>query len=230
MKTKHFLLITLLLVSIGFIILYFGDKPAKTSRSNMSKTQVVRLPQVIESSFTQLLKKRRSIRTFSSEALSSHHLSTLLWSAQGISSNKRLRTAPSAGGLYPLTIYVVVNNVKDLKKGLYQYNNINHNLVFLNENDYIKQVAQAAYKQYWIKKAAAIIIISGDYKITEKKYGHRAKLYTAIEVGTVAENLYLQASQLNLSTTLVSGINQKGIQKLLGLNELPYALMPIGNK
>lgn len=231
MKIKIFSIIILLLISINLTTkLYLSDKIVKKLNNNTLKEQIIRLPKIIDNPLTKLLKKRRSIRNLSTKKLSMNNLSTILWSAQGINSKRRFRTAPSAGGLYPLTIYVIINNVKDLKKGFYQYDVINHTIILIKENDYSKQVADAAYKQHWIKNAPAIIIISGDYKITEKKYGLRSKLYIAIEIGAVAENIYLQASQLNLATTLVGGINQKIIQKLLTIKELPYALMPIANK
>ncbi|MFX0072982.1 MAG: nitroreductase family protein, partial [Candidatus Hermodarchaeota archaeon] len=45
---------------------------------------------------------RRSIRDYSGEALTLQEISQLLWAAQGITDPNGWRTAPSAGGLYPL--------------------------------------------------------------------------------------------------------------------------------
>ncbi|MGB9718438.1 MAG: hypothetical protein ACPL4E_08380 [Thermoproteota archaeon] len=41
-------------------------------------------------------------------------VSQLLWAAQGITGPQGLRTAPSAGALYPLKVYLVVGSVKGL--------------------------------------------------------------------------------------------------------------------
>ncbi len=54
------------------------------------------------------LRRRRSARAFSKEPLSRAHLGQLCWSAQGVTDPSGLRTAPSAGALYPLEIHVVL--------------------------------------------------------------------------------------------------------------------------
>ncbi len=50
----------------------------------------------------QALARRRSLREFAARALTEQELSQLLWAAQGITHPDGLRTAPSAGALYPL--------------------------------------------------------------------------------------------------------------------------------
>src|SRR4030042_818953 len=59
-------------------------------------------------SLEEALKKRESVRDFSPTPLTEKELSQLLWALQGKTRNWGGRTAPSAGGLYPLEIYVVL--------------------------------------------------------------------------------------------------------------------------
>ncbi|HEX5082327.1 MAG TPA: nitroreductase family protein [Blastocatellia bacterium] len=51
-----------------------------------------------------------------------------------------------------------------------------------------------------------------------------------MEVGHVAQNVYLQAASLNLGTTLVGALDDKRVQKVLKppSDEQPLGLMPIG--
>ncbi len=67
------------------------------------------------------LVKRRSVRSFSRKPLLLGGISQLLWSAQGITSSRGYRTAPSAGALYPLEIYVIIGFVENLPAGIYKY-------------------------------------------------------------------------------------------------------------
>ncbi|HSB55457.1 MAG TPA: hypothetical protein VLD58_13940, partial [Gemmatimonadales bacterium] len=48
-------------------------------------------------------------------------VSQLLWAAQGITDEHGYRTAPSAGALYPLEIYLLVGAVDGLETGTYKY-------------------------------------------------------------------------------------------------------------
>ena len=69
------------------------------------------------------LKSRRTIRRFANKALTQAQLSQLLWAAYGVTDSRGLKSAPSAGALYPLDIYVVVGErqVSDLASGVYHY-------------------------------------------------------------------------------------------------------------
>jgi nitroreductase len=60
----------------------------------------------------QALLKRRSVRHYRGESLLLDKVSQLLWAAQGITSAEGFRTAPSAGALYPLEVYLVAGAIK----------------------------------------------------------------------------------------------------------------------
>jgi hypothetical protein len=53
-------------------------------------------------------------------ALTRSELSQLLWAAQGISGSGGLRTALSAGALYPLEVDVAAGRVDGLPSGIYR--------------------------------------------------------------------------------------------------------------
>ena len=58
------------------------------------------------------IAERRSVREFGRRALTLEELGQLLWAAQGITSDRGLRSAPSAGALYPLEVFAVVGRVR----------------------------------------------------------------------------------------------------------------------
>ena len=66
-----------------------------------------------EVSLEKALQKRRSVREYGQKRLSQAEVGQLLWAAQGISGPRSYkRTAPSAGGLCPLEMYVLVGEVE----------------------------------------------------------------------------------------------------------------------
>ena len=67
-----------------------------------------------EQSVEMLLQQRRSVRSYQKLALNLAEVAQLLWSAQGVSDTQGLRTAPSAGALYPLKLFIVVGKVNEL--------------------------------------------------------------------------------------------------------------------
>ncbi len=181
-------------------------------------------------SVEQALRLRRSVRTFSAKPLQLAEVAQLLWSAQGITSRDGLRTAPSAGALYPLEIYLVAGNVNDLPVGLWHYLPDHHRLERLADTDIRIPLAHAALDQTWIREAAAIVVFAAVYERTSRKYGKRAKRYVHIEAGHAAENLFLQAASLDLKTVIVGAFQDDELRNTLQLpdDHAPLILMPVG--
>ncbi len=71
-------------------------------------------------SIESVLSSRRSVRSYSRQPLSLNKLSQLLRAAQGISIRDIRWTAPSAGALYPLEIYLVAGQTTDIFPGVYR--------------------------------------------------------------------------------------------------------------
>lgn len=181
-------------------------------------------------SVEQALQLRRSVRSFTDRPLALAELAQLLWSAQGITSRDGLRTAPSAGALYPLELYIVSGRVQDLPAGVWHYRPASHRLEQLSDTDVRSPLAQAALGQAWVREAAAVVVIAAVYERTRRKYGNRAQRYVHIEAGHAAENLFLQAVSLDLDTVIVGAFRDKEVRDSLNLptDHAPLILMPVG--
>jgi SagB-type dehydrogenase family enzyme len=180
--------------------------------------------------FESVLRKRRSVREFSSAPLALEELSQLLWAGQGVTSGRGFRTAPSAGALYPLELYIVVGNIEGLKSGIYHYDPGRHELRAVGARDRRSELASAALSQEWVEEAAAVIALVGVPERTRRKYGRRGVRYVHMEVGHAAQNIWLEAIALDLCTTLVGAFDDEAVARVLELPEAekPFALMPIG--
>jgi len=183
-------------------------------------------------SVEETLLKRRSVRNYTDEALTLQEVSQLLWAAQGITDPSGKRTAPSAGALYPLEIYVVVGNVKDVARGVYKYEPQQHELVRVLDGEQRKALAEAALNQQSIAQGAIDIVITAIYERTTKKYSDRGIRYVHMEAGHAAQSVYLQAVAMNLGTVVIGAFYDDQVKEVLNLpeNEEPLYIMPVGRK
>jgi len=183
-------------------------------------------------SIEQSLLQRRSTRNYTNEPLKLHEVSQLLWAAQGTTDPRGFRTAPSAGALYPLELYVVVGNVENLATGTYKYKPSEHEIILVIEGDKRVDLAVAALSQSWVKESALTIVITAVYERTTVKYGERGLRYVHIELGHAAQNLCLQATAMDLGVVTVGAFNDERVSELLNLpdNEKPLYIIPIGRK
>ncbi len=198
-----------------------------------SSPQQVQLPEPRrqgELSVEEALWKRRSIREYAPGPLKLEDVAQILWSAQGITDPAGYRTAPSAGALYPLEVYLVVGEVSDLPAGVYQYRPRPHDLVLVKSGDMRLPLFSAALKQECVRDAPAVLVIAGVFERTARKYGKRSRPYVYMEVGHVAQNVYLQAAASGLATVIVGAFDDGDVQKVLDLHadHEPLALMPLG--
>jgi len=229
---KPLIIISFISLIICFNFFCQGEE-GKTNMKN-SHSEVVELSQPKFKSgvsIEEALLKRRSVRNYMNEPLSNSEISQLLWAAQGITEEKyNLRTAPSAGALYPLEIYIAVSNVEDLVPGLYKYQPQNHTLKKISKGDKRPDISNAALRQDAIESSSAIILITAVYERTAVKYGGRTERYVNIEVGAAAQNIYLQSFSLEIGTVMIGAFKDDALKNILRLpeNENPLAIMPLG--
>ena len=185
-----------------------------------------------EVSVEEALLKRRSVREYGNAPLTLEEVSQLLWAAQGITSEWGGRTAPSAGALYPLEVYIVVGNVENLSPGVYKYNPERHELIKVRDDDVREELAEAALSQVWVKEGAIDIIIAAVYGRTTKKYGDRGVRYVHMEAGHAAQNIYLQAATLDLGMVTVGAFHDDWVKEIMSMpeDEIPLYLIPVGRK
>ncbi len=184
-------------------------------------------------SLEQAILQRRSVRNYKDEPISLEAAAQILWSAQGITEPTRgFRASPSAGALYPLSLYLVSGNVQGLAPGIYRYLPEKNSLRLVKEGDLREALYQNALYQDSVRQAALIVIIAADYNITSARYGHRSERYVHMEVGHAGQNIYLQATALNLGTVAIGAFDEQAVKNISKIrdNEIPLYLMPIGPK
>ena len=186
-----------------------------------------------EISLEEAIARRRSIRDFTPEPISTSQLSQILWAAQGITdAPRRHRATPSAGATYPLEIFVVLgrNSIVEVGAGIYHYNVDKHTLSQHYEGDIRLELAAVALHEESIHEAPLDIVICAEYERTLNRYGSRGTKYVHMEVGHAAQNIYLQATALGLGTVVIGAFNDEQVSQVLRLKRRikPLYIMPIG--
>jgi SagB-type dehydrogenase family enzyme len=172
-------------------------------------------------SIVEALRGRRSTRSFSPKPLSLDDLSFLLWACTGVQREERgyeFRTAPSAGALYPVETYVVVNNVEGLAKGVYHYNIEAHALEELHTGDSAEDTAHAALEQKACAEAPVVFVWTAIFDRSKWKYAQRAYRYVYLDAGHIAENLALAATGSGLASCQIGAFFDDEVNHIIGVD------------
>ena len=174
-------------------------------------------------SLEAVLAGRESVRLFAKTVPTRAQIGQLLWAAQG-DLGPRHRTAPSAGALFPLEVYVAT------REGVFRYVPQKHRLARVGERDVRGALYAAALSQDAVRSAPVVFVIAGEYARTRKKYAGRAERYVHLEAGHAAQNLLLQATALGLAGTPIGAFADAEIQRALGCPtaHAPLYVIPIG--
>ena len=182
-------------------------------------------------SVEEALARRRSVREYAEAPLTLDQLAQLLWAAQGTTERTHgLRTAPSAGALYPLEVYVAAERVDGLRSGVYRYVPGRHSLALVLEGSVGEQLCHDALSQAALRDAPATLALAAVFARTTTKYGERGRRYVSMEVAHAAENVSLQATALGLGTVVIGAFDDGSVKGTLGMraDEEPLYLMPVG--
>jgi SagB-type dehydrogenase family enzyme len=176
-------------------------------------------------SLEDVLSKRRSVRRFTSRRLSEDEILGLCWATQGITHPAGYRTAPSAGALYPLDLYVATAD------GFAAYDPPHHRLVRRGADDLRPAMRWAAFSQDAIGECPTVFVLAAVPARTAGKYGSRAQRYVQLEAGHAAQNLLLEATARGLGAVPVGAFDDARLREVLDLpgdSDVLY-LIPVGD-
>jgi len=233
MKRNIRLIVLSLVIILSGLAIFIMPPKMDTKIGSSEQTIKIKLPEPSYESKTsveQALLKRRSVREYRKSPLTVQELSQLLWAAQGITSQDGKRTAPSAGALYPLEVYIAVGDVTGITAGIYKFIPNSHELVVVAENDVREDLSKAALGTAAVGNGAVVIAIAGVYGRTKVKYGERGERYVHMEAGHAAQNIYLQAVSLGLGTVSTGAFYDNQVKQVMNMqkDEEPLYLMPVG--
>lgn len=186
-------------------------------------------------SLDKVLRKRRSIRNFSKKPITKKQLSYLLWASTGIQRKEigyEFRTVPSAGALYPIETYLIINRVDDISKGVYHYSIKDHQLEELKTGDFGIDISKAALEQDMCNYSAVVFVWTAIFNRSKWKYGERAYRYIYLDAGHIAENFALTSTGLGFGNCQIAALFDDEVNEIIGvdgINESVIYMSVVGN-
>ncbi|MFA6788527.1 MAG: SagB family peptide dehydrogenase [Arcobacteraceae bacterium] len=132
----------------------------------------------------------------------------------------RLRTNPSAGGLYPCEVYVQIRGVQGVVSGIYHYEPLNNSVVLLHElthdgvEFYGKDQTQYQFTFF----------ISCAYFRSAWKYGKRSIRYVLLDLGHQMGAIYAALCLENTTAIVDFEYHQEALNEALGFSNEEFVV------
>jgi SagB-type dehydrogenase family enzyme len=181
-------------------------------------------PRPLDASLSVAITMRRSCRSFDGRPLALADIADLTFLALGSQGPGR-RCLPSAGGLYPLELYVAASRVEGLSPGVLHYDARAHALARLSFADPVAAVRPAIFIPEALEGAAAVILLTAMFGRSKIKYGERAYRFALLEAGHAMQSLLLVATALQLGACPVGGFIDDQLHDLLDVDGVEESVL-----
>ena len=129
-----------------------------------------------------------------------------------------LRTAPSAGALYPFETYLYIDKVEEVPQGIYHFDVADFALERLQSGNFNQGFTVAGLGQPAVQRAAVVIIWTAMMLRCMVKYRDRAMRYIAMDLGHVCQNVQLAASAMGLGSCPIGAFFDDDFNELIGVD------------
>jgi len=155
----------------------------------------------------QVLKMRRTSRSFSDKSIPQQTLSNLLWAGFGINREDGHRTAPSAMNWQEIDLYVATS------EGVSVYDAHANTLRVVTHSD----LREKTGTQDFVKDAPVTIVYVADLSKTSRASGNDQILYTGADCGFIAQNVYLYCASEGLACVVRGSVDRAELSKSMHL-------------
>jgi len=144
-----------------------------------------------------------------------------------------LRTAPSAGGLYPAEVYLISRGTPLLPTGLYNYQCRTHSLIHFWENEVWSALQEACFWHQVLEKTQLAMITTAVFWRSAWRYEDRAYRRIFLDTGHLLGNIELAGALTNYRPHLIGGFADLKVNDLLFLDselEGAIAVIPLADQ
>lgn len=138
-----------------------------------------------------------------------------------------LRSAPSAGGLYPAEVYLISRGTEFLPAGLYSYQGQSHSLLLFWESDVWTNLQSACFWNPVLENTDIAVVTSAIFYRSAWRYEDRAYRRIFLDTGHLLGNIELSASINDYRAHLIGGFNDIQMNELLYLDSEKESVMTV---
>ncbi|MBO0481264.1 SagB/ThcOx family dehydrogenase [Candidatus Enterococcus courvalinii] len=182
----------------------------------------------------KIIKNRNSIRDYQNKTISFEAFSNIIYYSFGVKSITRgaydqrdypFKYINSQGGLNYLDLYIFVNNVESIEKGLYYYDFINNRLCQMDYGNYREIIAKINYQNEFTVYGNFVTVLVADLSRVVPKYYKRAYRMAHVDSGIAIAYLELLAENLGISSCVVAGYLEHVLEDTLELTKNDYPIL-----
>ena len=217
-------------------------------------TQIIKLPpyQSVNASLGVTIRSRRSLRQFTGKSMPLQELSTILFYGNGVTGDMAMisedddpqwpkyslgvpevahtRAASSGGGLNPISLYLVLQNVETVQDGIYIYLPFDHSLKKVLAFSEQKRQEHLALGRSWgtnVEPAKVNLAVYYVYSVYEnsRKYGDMGLVFAVVEAGEIAAHIHLICTATKVGSADMGGWEKVQTERFLGLDGLSKQLV-----
>ncbi len=178
----------------------------------------------LKKSFSEVIEQRHSSREFEHTKMSLEELSCILKNSFGLAKRQvnyngiitTTRHYASGGGLYPIDVYLMINQVKQLKKGLYKYQPYSHSLFQMHADMDLGILFATGH--FDLENCSFVVLYEYSVNRNYTKYGELSLLTSMVEVGNMSHNFELTCAASDYSACQIAGFDKPYAEKCLGLD------------
>jgi len=162
----------------------------------------------------EIVSRRQSMRSYTSEGISRQQLLDVLWAAYGYTFDHK--NVPQIGYAYSLIVFTVNET------GSYRYVPESNSLV-VHDLSVNKETIRSNVDD-WPSDANEVLVVVWNENIMNNPY------FASAEAGCLVQNVHLAAASLSLGTCCVGSIDSEGLRNDLQLpsTQTPLLVMPLG--
>jgi SagB-type dehydrogenase family enzyme len=143
-----------------------------------------------------------------------------------------LRSAPSAGGLYPAEVYLISRGTPLLPPGLYNYQALTHSLILYWERDVWQNLQDACFWHPSLENTQLAIVTTAVFYRSSWRYQDRAYRRIFLDTGHLLGNIELAGAMTDYRPHLIGGFVDDAVNELLYIdtqNEGAIAVMAMAD-
>ena len=177
-------------------------------------------PNINQKTLTEVIASRRSLRQYKNQPYTFEEMSYLLWEVarvDHIKDGRTYKTFPTAGATNSSEIYVYINHVEGIEKGIYLYVQDQHRLALIHqESDLEEKVNQSILRQ--LRGANMVFFFTHVLPRVEYKYAYIGPKLACLEAGHACQNLSLVAEVIDSGACAIAAYHQEEVDRLLMIN------------